>query len=178
MANLFRSASTLILFAACSTPADAAKADREQPMQIGANQSQTSEKSGVTVLNGDVRIDQGSLMIRSERAEIEQKEGEVNRVVLDGTPVHLEQDIDGQGRLKADAKRIEYLLSAQTVVLTGSVRIERPRGVLTGERVVYHLESGEMEAGEPGGRVNMTIAPKPKAAKSASGQPETAKPAS
>lgn len=121
----------------------------------------------------DVRIDQGSLMIRADRGEFEQKEGEVNRVVLDGAPVHLEQDIDNQGRLKADAKRIEYLLSEQKVVMTGGVRIERPRGVLTGERVVYHLDSGEMEAGEPGGRVNMTIAPKPKAAKPATEAPKS-----
>lgn len=172
MAFLLRSASWLVVSAWLATPALAAKADREQPMQVGANQSQTSEKTGITLLTGDVRIDQGSLMIRADRGEIEQKEGEVSRVVFDGAPVHLEQDIDQQGRLKADARRIEYLLSEQKVVMTGGVRIERPRGVLTGERVVYHLDSGEMEAGEPGGRVNMTIAPKPKAAKPAGEAPK------
>ena len=65
------------------------------------------------------------------------------------------------------APRIEYLLAEQKVVMTGGVRIERPRGVLSGERVIYHLDTGEMEAGEPGGRVNMTIAPKPKTQKAA-----------
>ena len=50
---------------------------------------------------------------------------------------------------------------------------EVAHGVLTGERVVYHLDSGEMEAGEPGGRVNMTIAPKPKAAKPATEAPKS-----
>jgi lipopolysaccharide export system protein LptA len=173
MVNLPRSASALVVIAVLSSSAFAAKTDREQPMQVGANQSQTSEKTGITVLSGDVRIDQGSLMIRADRGEFEQKEGEVNRVVLDGAPVHLEQDIDNQGRLKADATRIEYLLSEQKVVMTGGVRIERPRGVLTGERVVYHLDSGEMEAGEPGGRVNMTIAPKPRAAKPAAEAPKS-----
>lgn len=173
MAVLLRSASLLVVSALLAAPVLAAKTDREQPMQVGANQSQTSEKTGITVLSGDVRIDQGSLMIRADRGEIEQKDGEVSRVVFDGAPVHLEQDIDQQGRLKADAKRIEYLLSEQKVVMTGGVRIERPRGVLTGERVVYHLDSGEMAAGEPGGRVNMTIAPKPKAAKPASEAPKS-----
>lgn len=167
MAVLLRSASALLVSALAALPAFAAKADRDQPMQVGAEHSQTSEKTGITVLTGDVRIDQGSLLIRAERGEFEQKEGEVSRVVLDGSPVHLEQDIDQQGRLKADAKRIEYLLSEQKVVMTGGVRIERPRGLLTGERVIYHLDSGEMEAGEPGGRVNMTIAPKPKTPKAA-----------
>lgn len=169
MAVLIRSASArfssvLSMTLLVAAPVFAAKTDREQPMQVGADHSQTSEKTGITVLSGDVRIDQGTLSIRADRGEFEQKEGEVSRVILDGTPVHLEQDIDQQGRLKADARRIEYLLSEQKVVMTGGVRIERPRGLLTGERVIYHLDSGEMEAGEPGGRVNMTIAPKPKAA--------------
>ncbi|HQW80608.1 MAG TPA: lipopolysaccharide transport periplasmic protein LptA [Pseudomonadota bacterium] len=167
MAVLLRSASALLVATLMATPAFAAKADREQPMQVGAERSQTSEKTGITVLTGDVHIDQGSLLIRADRGEFEQKEGEVSRVVLDGAPVHLEQDIDQQGRLKADAKRIEYLLAEQKVVMTGGVRIERPRGVLSGERVIYHLDTGEMEAGEPGGRVNMTIAPKPKTQKAA-----------
>jgi lipopolysaccharide export system protein LptA len=127
MANLLRSASALVVVVSLASPAFAAKADREQPMQVGANQSQTSEKTGITVLSGDVRIDQGSLMIRADRGEFEQKEGEVNRVVLDGAPVHLEQDIDNQGRLKADAKRIEYLLSDQKVVMTGERVVYQPR---------------------------------------------------
>ena len=109
----------------------------------GGNQQR---RPGITVRTGDGRIDQGSLLIRAERGEFEQKEGEVSRVVLDGSPVHLEQDIDQQGRLKADAKRIEYLLSEQKVVMTGGVRIERPRGLLTGARVIYHLDSDDVEA--------------------------------
>lgn len=166
MALSIRTTSLLLALLAASS-AHAAKTDREQPMQISADRSTTSEKTGITVLSGNVAIDQGSLMIRADRGEVEQKDGDVQRVVFDGAPVHLEQDIDKQGRLKADAKRIEYRLTDETVVMTGSVRIERPRGVLTGERVVYHLDSGEMEAGESGGRVNMTIAPKPKTAKPA-----------
>lgn len=166
--RLLRIANTLmigLMFAAASV--QAAKADRDQAMQINAATLKTVEASGITVLTGDVRMDQGSLMIRADRAEIEQVEGETRRAILDGAPVHLEQDIDGQGRLKADAKRIEYLLTEDRVIMTGAVRIERPRGVMTGERVVYHLDTGEMEAGEPGGRINMTIAPKPKTPKPA-----------
>jgi lipopolysaccharide export system protein LptA len=144
--------------------AHALKTDREQPMQVGADGATSNATSGITVLTGNVKIDQGTLSIRADRGEVEQKEEDIHRVILEGAPVHLEQDIDGQGRLKADAQRIEYLLSEERVIMTGNVRIERPRGVMTGERVVYHLDSGEMEAGAPGGRINMTIAPKPKAA--------------
>jgi lipopolysaccharide export system protein LptA len=160
-----RSAEALLLALLIAAPsAQALESDREQPMQVGADSAKGSVDSGKTVLTGNVRIDQGTLSIRADRGEVEQGDEDIQRVILDGAPVHLEQDIDGQGRLKADANRIEYLLSDQRVIMTGAVRIERPRGLMTGERVVYHLDTGEMEAGEPGGRVNMTIAPKPKAA--------------
>ena len=165
--------SLLLCLLVASAPAFALKSDREQPMQVGADAASSSVESGVTVLTGNVKIDQGTLSIRADRGEVEQKNEDVHRVILDGAPALLQQDIEGQGLLKAQAKRIEYLLADNRVVMTGGVRIERPRGVMTGERVVYHLDSGEMEAGEPGGRINMTIAPKPKAAAAATDAPKS-----
>src|SRR5688572_28480826 len=173
MQRLPRSSELLWLALLAAAPAFALKSDREQPMQVGADSASSSVESGITVLTGNVKIDQGTLSIRADRGEVEQKDEDVHRVILDGAPVHLEQDIDGQGRLKAQARRIEYMLADNRVVLTGGVRIERPRGVMTGERVVYHLDSGEMEAGEPGGRINMTIAPKAKAAPAATDTPKS-----
>lgn len=168
MPRLPRSAEALLLSLVLVAPAaQALKSDREQPMQVGADNAKSNVESGTTLLTGNVKIDQGTLSIRADRAEVEQKDEDIQRVILDGAPVHLEQDIDHQGRLKADANRVEYLLADQKVVLTGNVRIERPRGVMTGERVVYNLDTGEMDAGQQGSRINMTIAPKPKAAPAA-----------
>jgi lipopolysaccharide export system protein LptA len=163
MPRLPRSAEALLLSLVLVAPAQALKSDRDQPMQVGADNAKSNVESGTTLLTGNVRIDQGTLSIRADRAEVEQKDQDIERVLLDGAPVHLEQDIENQGRLKADAQRIEYQLAEQKVVLTGNVRIERPRGVMTGERVVYRLDTGEMDAGQEGSRINMTIAPKPKA---------------
>ncbi|MBK6727870.1 MAG: lipopolysaccharide transport periplasmic protein LptA [Xanthomonadales bacterium] len=159
------SAEVLLISLFLAAPAALAlESDREQTMQIDADHAKGDAAAGTTLLTGNVRIDQGSLSIRADRAEVEQQDQDIRRVLLDGTPVHLEQEIEQQGRLKADAERIEYLLAEQKVVLSGNVRIERPRGVMTGTRIVYQLDTGEMIAGEAGSRVHMTIAPKAKAA--------------
>ena len=168
MPRSHRSAEALLISLFLAAPAALAlETDREQTMQIDADHADGSAATGTTLLTGNVRIDQGSLSIRADRAEVEQKDGDIQRVNLSGAPAHLEQDIDQQGRLKADADRIEYLLAEQKVVLSGNVRIERPRGVMTGTRIVYQLDTGEMSAGEAGSRVHMTIAPKAKIAKPA-----------
>ena len=160
-----RSAEALLISLFLAAPvALALETDREQTMQIDADDAKGNAAAGTTLLTGNVRIDQGSLSIRADRAEVEQQDQDIRRVLLDGAPVHLEQEIEKQGRLKADAERIEYLLAEQKVVLSGNVRIERPRGVMTGTRIVYQLDTGEMIAGEAGSRVHMTIAPKAKAA--------------
>lgn len=168
MPRSHRSAEALLISLFLAAPAALAlETDREQTMQIDADDAKGNAAAGTTLLTGNVRIDQGSLSIRADRAEVEQQDQDIRRVLLDGAPVHLEQEIEKQGRLKADAERIEYLLAEQKVVLSGNVRIERPRGVMTGARIVYSLDTGEMNAGEQGSRVRMTIAPKPKVAKPA-----------
>ncbi len=146
----------LLLLVACQ--ASALKSDREQDMSISsASSSGTPER---TELNGDVQIDQGTLKIRAAKAVIEQAKGEVSRVVFNGAPATLQQEIEDQGLMRAEATSIEYLLSQDTVVLTGNVNIERPRGNMRSERVVYHIDSGLLDAGSEGGRVQMTIKPK------------------
>lgn len=168
MPHSHRSAEALLISLFLVAPAALAlETDREQTMQIDADHAKGNAAAGTTLLTGNVRIDQGSLSIRADRAEVEQQDEDIRRVLLDGTPAHLEQEIEQQGRLKADAERIEYLLAEQKVVLSGNVRIERPRGVMTGARIVYSLDTGEMNAGEQGSRVRMMIAPKPKASQPA-----------
>lgn len=141
-----------------SAPVFALEADLHQDMVIQSDRSAGTAES--IKLIGNVEIDQGSLKIRADQGEVQQKNGETHRVLFIGQPATLQQEIENQGVLKAEAKSIEYLLTEEKVILVGDVRIERPRGLITGERVVYFLDTGLIEAGEPGHRIKMTIKPK------------------
>ncbi len=142
----------------CSMPVWALKTDREQEMTI--NSDRGFAEGDHAELTGNVKIDQGSLKIRASHAVIDQKNGEVERVVFDGTPATLQQQIENQGLMNAEAANIDYRLSEDKVVLSGDVRIQRPTGTMRTERVTYFIKTGLLDAGDQAGGVTMTIKPK------------------
>ena len=155
-----------LALAATGAPAWALEADRDQPMEIAANSSDINLESGVHLLTGAVEIRQGSLLIQAASGEVHQpgQGAEVTRVVLEGEPATLEQALDNAaGQMRASARRIDYDRAGDTVVMTGGVRIEEPRGTLTGERVTYNIAQGRIQGQSSGedGRVRFVIPPRP-----------------
>ena len=151
--------------AAVAPAAFARSSDRNQPMNIDAGaQEGTLDDRGPTILSGGVTITQGTLDIRSNRAEITlSKSGDPLRALLTGGPVVLRQQMDDGTPMTARASKVDYNLQTEIVVFTGNVSIEQPRGTMTGQRVVYNLKSGQVNSGGEGaGRVKMTIQPKAK----------------
>ena len=161
---------TAVALAACigglAAPAAFAKSsDRGQPMDIDAGRQEgTLDDRAPTVLSGGVTIKQGTLDIRSDRAEISlSRGGDPTRAVLTGGPVVLKQQLDDGTPMTARASKVDYNLQTEIVVFTGNVSIQQPRGTMSGERVVYNLKTGRVDSGGEGnGRVKMTIQPKSK----------------
>lgn len=150
-----------LALALCSHSALALKSDRRQPLDVAADRSESNLDGSTTVLIGGVEIRQGSLQANAARAEVTQAEGAVSRVVLTGSPARLSQRLDdGQGQMNGHAQRIDYELKADRITMTGAVRLERPQGVMESERVVYRVDSGQLDAGGDGGRVKFRIQPK------------------
>ena len=164
MKRLPASLLAILLAATCVAPtvALARSSDRNKPMDIDAGASDYSlDDRRPTVLSGGVTITQGTLDIRSSRAEITQRNGEPVRALLTGSPVRLTQQLDDGTPMSALANRIDYDLKTEVVVFSGKVAIQQPRGTLNGERVVYNMRSGQVTGGGPGnGRVKMRIQPK------------------
>ncbi len=150
-----------LILAFATQPLWALKSDRQQPLDVAADRSESNLDGSTTILIGAVEISQGSLQANAARAEVTQADGAVSRVVLTGSPARLSQQLDdGQGRMNGHAQRIDYELKADRITLTGAVRLERPQGVMESERVVYRVDSGQLDAGGDGGRVKFRIVPK------------------
>lgn len=171
--------------------AHALRGDRDQEMNISANYSRIeADRSGngpsVTILKGDVRISQGSLKARADTATIEQARagardaegnaigGQIGRVVMTGSPAHLEQRQDGGGLMRATAREIDYHLATHRVELSGNVVVNQEgRGEFRGAHMVYDTLTGTMEGGaESGGRVHMRIEPRARGKAPAAGDGE------
>ncbi len=159
---------TALVLLALAPAAWALKSDREQPLDIHADSSRTDQKANVTVLSGNVRFVQGTVKGDGARATLRQgDDNQVRRVLLEGKPAHLSQQLDGGGQMHAQAANIDYDAESNTAVLTGeAVVVQEGRGEFRSERIVYNTDSGEITGGTqaPGGGVHMIVQPKAKPA--------------
>ena len=154
-------AAACLLLAFAALPAAAKSTDRQQPMDVQADRSSALlENDAVSTLDGNVVITQGSLKVSSDHAEIHQADGDIRQVVLTGNPARLHQVADNGEPTDASAARIVYTLSDEMMVLTGGVVITQPRGTMRGETVKYDIDTGRLDGGGDGKRVQLRILPK------------------
>jgi lipopolysaccharide export system protein LptA len=134
--------------------------DRAAPMDLTAEHWQGSMKSGSQIWTGNVRISQGSLKIQADKGTISYQDGQVGAALLEGSPAVISQAREGGGEVRAQARKIDYDLSANKVILTGGVKIEEAGNVTTGERFEYSLDSGAIAGDGGSGQVTMRLIPK------------------
>ncbi len=151
----------------------ARSSDRNQPMNISSDQQIGSlEENAVNTWSGNVVITQGTLEIRSSKADIHQLGGEPVRAVLTGNQAILKQQMEDGSPMTAKADRIEYDMTKDVIVLIGNYTVSTARGSTNGQRLTYDLKSGRIESGGQGnGRVTTTILPKSKQAPQKPTQP-------
>lgn len=192
-------AALLALAALLAAPCALARTgDRDQPMDIRADHSKTTQGSakaaGVTILTGNVRMTRGTMKANAAQATLYQHpdgakdaqgrdiSNEVQRVILVGKPAHLEEIGNDGDLVTSNADKIDYDADTSVAVLDGNVSVVRQgRSEFHGEHMVYNTETGEMESGNLNGSapVHIVIQPKAKpAAKPADDAPKAASPSS
>ncbi|MDP5209491.1 lipopolysaccharide transport periplasmic protein LptA [Microbulbifer sp. 2205BS26-8] len=167
--NLFRhlckisTAAALLFFTA---GVDALPEDREQRVNIRSDAMNAALSSNLVVYSNNVVITQGSLKIRADRVEVYfTTDKEVRRVIAEGKPAHFEQKIlAGENPVKARARRIEYSVSSEELLLTGEALVDRDGNTLAAEKINYDLTTEQLSArGQTGkGRVEMIWKPEKK----------------
>lgn len=144
----------------------AASADRRQPVDMSAQTGDATLADGDSILSGDVIITQGSLEIRAARATLTRSNGELSRVVFDGSPASLKQ-IDDKGQpVSVRARKVTYHPASNDVLLEGAVQVDRPEGTLQGEVITYDMANGRLNARGEGAndRIRMSFQPRQDAA--------------
>lgn len=161
--SMRRSIPILIAALLAADLADARRGDRDQPMDLRADrQSGGLGDDDATVFIGNVEIDQGSLSIRAERATVERRAGDIARIVLEGSPVRMDQRTDRGEPVNATAARIVYTPTDEIILLSGGAQVMQPRGTLSAETIRYNMTTGSVDAGGDGGRVRTVIQPRPR----------------
>jgi lipopolysaccharide export system protein LptA len=154
------------LFAA--QPALARKSDRQQEMQVAAKHFDGFQKpNSVSTLTGNVVITQGTLKATGAQAKVYfDADTQISRVVITGSPAHLEQLDDSGNLILGDAATLDYDNLKGIAVLSGNASVtQKGRGDARGDRLTYNTETSQMTGESAGdGLVHMTFKPKPQPA--------------
>ena len=150
----------------------AEQADSNKPTQIEANRMTADDARRMNVFEGNVVVTRGTLNIRADRIVVRQDKDGNQFATATGNPVRFRQRQDAkppekEGQwLEGEARRIEIDDAGGKVELYESARVNRGGDEVTGDYILVDQKSdfftvtpGKKE----GGRVTMTIKPKPPA---------------
>jgi len=139
----------------------ALKTDRQEPLEVHADATDGTLGDGIATMTGNVEIRQGTLLIRADVAQVEKAEGRVRRFELNGNPVHLQQEIEDEGLVTAEARRIEYEVASGIVILTGGADVIHPQYRISGEVLEYdmNVQNFKGSGGDGNGRIRIELDP-------------------
>ena len=171
-----------LIAAGAIAPAMAEKADRNQPMNIEADQLRHEELQQTSVFTGKVVVTKGSIVLRGARLEVRQDgEGYQSGTVTGGTGkrAFFRQKRDTvagapEEFIEGEAQTIEYNGKADSVRFDTQAELRRFRGgalsdEITGDVIVYNnlndvfTVDGRKTGNKPGetsGRVRAVLAPR------------------
>ena len=114
---------------------------------------------------GNVSIQQGTIKIKSDEAIIFNSDNGIEKVILTGHPVEMEQVIDSDfGKIDVKAYKIDFMIKEDLLLMTGNVIIRsKIQGEMSGEKITMNLKTKEIKGVKSENkRVKLIIKPKSK----------------
>jgi lipopolysaccharide export system protein LptA len=144
--TLFRTVTSLALSLWCLS-ALALPDDRTQTITIESNSAERDQKTGLTQYQGNVVINQGSLVIEADQVTVYYKDNKVSRIICLGLPASYQQQAaeDG-GLIIAKAETIVYLLAEDEINLKSNAVLSRNGTLIKGDSINYDLENETWKA--------------------------------
>lgn len=164
-----------LIFLLATSPAQAERADRDKPVNLEANRITVDDAKKVQILEGNVHLVQGTLVIRAEKLIVSQDADGFQKGIAHsggGRLATFRQKREGSDEfVEGEADRIEYNGKTDKVELFNQARIKSGLDEVHGQYISYDGKSenylvtgGSPDAGKGGGteRVRAVIQPKNK----------------
>jgi len=156
----------VMLFVLVCDPATALESDQQQKIYIESDELEIDELSGESEYRGKVSFTRGSIHLTADKARMIEKQGELQKMLAWGEPVHLRQQREAErGETRAVAKRMEYLTEGDRLFLYGEAHLWQEGNEFSGDVIEYHLADEKVVARgdqSQSGRVHIIIEPKTK----------------
>ena len=122
--------------------------DKDQPIEVEADEAELDDKNDVSVYRGNVIVRQGSIHMTGDVMTVYSKGGdELDYIIIEGSPATYEQLPDNSNvRDQAQAKRMEYYELKNLVVLIKDAQVKQDTSTLAGERIEYNTELSRVKA--------------------------------
>lgn len=164
-----------LLLAGALAPAWADRSDRGQPIAFAADSARVDEARQLNILQGNVEITKGTIVIRADRVEVRQNPQGTQSAVANGWPdrrAFFRQRREGSDEyIEGEAERLEYDGARDTLRLINRAVMRRFRGNTLADEVagntitydntteVYQVVGGPSSAA-PAGRVRGVLTPR------------------
>jgi len=150
--------------------------DRNQPMTIEADRATLNEKTGNSVYEGNVHVQQGSLVLQGSKMTVQLNDNTIGKIILTGSPATWKQRPDGKDTdQQAEAGRIEYHATEDRIILLEDARVwQSGAEEFRSDRIVFDLKNNTVNAGSStsGDRVRIILQPGSKKDKKPPVQPQ------
>ena len=152
-----------LLLSATPFTARGLSSDREQPMTIEADRATLHEKTGNSIYEGNVHVQQGTLVLQGSKMTVQLNDNKIEKIILTGSPATYRQRPDGKDTDQhAEGRRIEYHATEDLIILLGNARVwQSGAEEFRSDRIVFNLKNNTVKAGgsSPGDRVHITLQP-------------------
>lgn len=153
----------------CTTACFAERADRDKPMRLEADQVLINDAQQISTFSGNVRMTQGTLLIRGDKIVVTQDTEGFKHGTAYGYTASFRQKREGLDEyVEGYGERIEYDTRAETVDFYVHARLKREQDEVRGEHITYsakteifQVDNGPAAAGTPPKRVRAVLQPKP-----------------
>lgn len=135
----------LLLFMNCSY---ALSTDKDQDIEIEANNAELDDQKGITIYRGNVVVTQGSIRITGDIMTVTYtKTKELDTVIVEGKPAYYRQLPDNKEVYdEAEALRMEYYAARNFIVLIDNALVKQEGLRFSGNRIEYDTLLSQVKA--------------------------------
>jgi lipopolysaccharide export system protein LptA len=162
----------LALLMLTSVGAHADKADRDQPIDVEADNLTSNDAKKISIYTGNVILTQGTMVIHADKLVVHEDTEGFQHSTSTGNPTTFRQKEEGKDEyIQGSAQRIEYDGRMDKVRLYTGAWVKRGEDIVRGDYIMYdaNAEYAEVIGGgdsvtsdAPHGRVRAVIQPKNK----------------
>ncbi len=142
---------------------ETASAETVKAIQVEADRLELDQKKGISLYQGNVRLQRGNTSLIAERLELHSREGRITLALADGTPVQLQMHDREKGKTgRGEAQQVEYRLDEGILELRGAAQLWRNGDHFSGERLIYDDNRQQVRAfsnNKNNGRVRVILQP-------------------